>query len=57
LIGTLNFAIGAAASSLLGAIAEDGTELPMVAMMTACAVIAFALSFPAFRGLPEAHKR
>jgi DHA1 family bicyclomycin/chloramphenicol resistance-like MFS transporter len=41
LIGTLNFAMGAAMSGLLGAL-PGGTELPMIGLMTACTLAAWA---------------
>lgn len=43
LMGTLHFAIGAVAMAVAG-LFFDGTPLPMIAGITACAVIAFALT-------------
>jgi len=47
LMGTMGFAIGAAANGLVSAL-NDGTALPMVAVMTACAFAALATAWLAF---------
>jgi len=53
LIGTLNFAMGAVMSGVLGTL-PGGTELPMVGLMTACTVAAWASSRVALSERPAA---
>ncbi len=51
LIGTLGYAVGAAATGLVSALA-DGTELPMLGVMAGCALLSTIMAWLAFRGPP-----